>query len=129
MHWEEVMSAEKTREFLYAEKACAIHREKDAETVRKKAYATYDGGLRVQEITWTTPQVAELIAEFTRKKLGSIGAGAAHTRGAEARRGGGSARWGGGGGGGRRRGAVWDGRPGAATRGAAAGRKGAAPAP
>src|ERR1043166_3264008 len=75
MHCEEVMSAEKTREFLYAEKACAIHREKDAETVRKKAYATYDGGLRVQEITWTTPQVAALIAEFTRKKLGSIGAG------------------------------------------------------
>jgi 2-dehydro-3-deoxyphosphogluconate aldolase / (4S)-4-hydroxy-2-oxoglutarate aldolase len=69
------MSAEKTREFLYAEKTCAIHREKDAETVRKKAYAAYDGGLRIQEITWTTPQVADLIAEFTKKKLGSIGAG------------------------------------------------------
>ena len=69
------MSAEKTREFLYQEKTVVILREKDEETVRKKAYAARDGGLRIQEITWTTPGVATLIAEFTKKKIGTIGAG------------------------------------------------------
>ena len=69
------MSAEKTREQLYAEKAVVILREKDADVVRKKAYAARDGGLWIQEITWTTPSVAELIAEFTKEKLGTIGAG------------------------------------------------------
>lgn len=69
------MSAEKTREFLYAEKTCVILREKDAETVRRKAYAARDGGLRIQEVTWTTPSAAELINEFSRKKIGTIGAG------------------------------------------------------
>src|SRR6185369_13849593 len=69
------MSAEKTREQLYAEKAVVILREKDADSVRKKAHAARDGGLRVQEITWTTPSVAELIKEFTAEHLGTIGAG------------------------------------------------------
>ena len=69
------MSAEKTREQLYAEKAVVILREKDADLVRKKAHAARDGGLRIQEITWTTPSVAELIREFTKEKLGTIGAG------------------------------------------------------
>ena len=69
------MSAEKTREQLYAEKAVVILREKDADVVRKKAHAARDGGLWIQEITWTTPSVAELIAEFTKEKLGTIGAG------------------------------------------------------
>lgn len=69
------MSAGKTREQLYAAKAVVILREKDAALVRKKAHAARDGGLRVQEITWTTPSAAELIREFTREKLGTIGAG------------------------------------------------------
>jgi 2-dehydro-3-deoxyphosphogluconate aldolase/(4S)-4-hydroxy-2-oxoglutarate aldolase len=69
------MSAEKTREQLYADKAVVILREKDADLVRKKAHAARDGGLRIQEITWTTPSVAELIREFTQEKLGTIGAG------------------------------------------------------
>ena len=69
------MSAEKTREQLYAEKAVVILRENDADLVRKKAHAARDGGLRIQEITWTTPSVAELIREFTKEKLGTIGAG------------------------------------------------------
>src|SRR5258706_6218544 len=69
------MSAEKTREQLYAEKAVVILREKDADLVRKKAHAARDGGLRIQEITWTTPSVAELIGEFTKQGLGTIGAG------------------------------------------------------
>ncbi len=69
------MSAEKTREQLYSEKAVVILRENDADLVRKKARAARDGGLRIQEITWTTPSVAELIREFTKEKLGTIGAG------------------------------------------------------
>jgi 2-dehydro-3-deoxyphosphogluconate aldolase/(4S)-4-hydroxy-2-oxoglutarate aldolase len=69
------MSAEQTREELYAAKAVVILREKDAGLVRKKARAARDGGLRVQEVTWTTPSVAELIREFTKEKLGTIGAG------------------------------------------------------
>jgi len=69
------MSAEKTREELYAAKAVVILREKDADSVRRKAHAARDGGLLVQEITWTTPHVAELIKEFTAEHLGTIGAG------------------------------------------------------
>ncbi|HLY09849.1 MAG TPA: bifunctional 4-hydroxy-2-oxoglutarate aldolase/2-dehydro-3-deoxy-phosphogluconate aldolase [Planctomycetota bacterium] len=69
------MSAEKTREQLYAEKAVVILREKDPALVRKKAHAARDGGLRIQEITWTTPSVADLIREFTKEQLGTIGAG------------------------------------------------------
>jgi len=69
------MSADQTREELYAAKAVVILREKDAGLVRKKARAARDGGLRIQEITWTTPSVAELIREFTKEKLGTIGAG------------------------------------------------------
>jgi 2-dehydro-3-deoxyphosphogluconate aldolase/(4S)-4-hydroxy-2-oxoglutarate aldolase len=69
------MSAEETREQLYASRAVVILREKDASLVRKKAHAARDGGLRIQEITWTTPSVAELIREFTKEKLGTIGAG------------------------------------------------------
>jgi 2-dehydro-3-deoxyphosphogluconate aldolase/(4S)-4-hydroxy-2-oxoglutarate aldolase len=69
------MSAEKTRDQLYAEKAVVILRENDADAVRRKARAARDGGLRIQEITWTTPSAAELIREFTREKLGTIGAG------------------------------------------------------
>ncbi|MBI3854459.1 MAG: amino acid permease [Planctomycetes bacterium] len=70
-----LMSAEQTREQLYVEKAVVILREKDADLVRKKAHAARDGGLKIQEITWTTPSVAELIREFTKEKLGTIGAG------------------------------------------------------
>lgn len=69
------MSADQTRELLYLEKAVVILREKDPELVRKKAHAARDGGLKIQEITWTTPAVAELIREFTREELGTIGAG------------------------------------------------------
>jgi len=69
------MSVEKVREQLYSEKAVVILREKDADLVRKKAHAARDGGLKIQEITWTTPSVAELIREFTKEKLGTIGAG------------------------------------------------------
>lgn len=69
------MNAEQTREQLYSEKAVVILREKSADLVRKKAHAARDGGLRIQEITWTTPAVAELIREFTKEHLGTIGAG------------------------------------------------------
>jgi len=69
------MSADQTREHLYAEKAVVILREKSADLVRKKAHAARDGGLRIQEITWTTPSVADLIREFTKDHLGTIGAG------------------------------------------------------
>lgn len=69
------MNAEKTRERLYEEKAVVILREKSPDLVRKKAHAAKDGGLQIQEITWTTPSVAELIREFTQEGLGIIGAG------------------------------------------------------
>src|SRR5690349_3103261 len=69
------MSAEQTRELLYAEKAVVILREKSADLVRKKAHAARDGGIRIQEITWTTPSVADLIREFTKDHVGVIGAG------------------------------------------------------
>jgi 2-dehydro-3-deoxyphosphogluconate aldolase/(4S)-4-hydroxy-2-oxoglutarate aldolase len=69
------MNADSIREQLYAEKAVVILREKSADLVRQKAHAARDGGLRIQEITWTTPSVAELIREFTKEKLGTIGAG------------------------------------------------------
>jgi 2-dehydro-3-deoxyphosphogluconate aldolase/(4S)-4-hydroxy-2-oxoglutarate aldolase len=70
-----MMSAEKTREFLYQERVVVILREKNADVVRKKAYAAHEGGLRIQEVTWTTPSAAELISEFSRRKIGTIGAG------------------------------------------------------
>lgn len=69
------MSAEKVRERLYEEKTVVIFREKDAETVRRKARACRDGGLSVMEVTWTTPSAPELINEFAKQKLGTIGAG------------------------------------------------------
>jgi len=69
------MSAEKTREELYLAKAVVILRERLPDLVRQKAHAARDGGLRLQEITWTTPSVAELIREFTKEQLGTIGAG------------------------------------------------------
>src|SRR5439155_8047073 len=63
------------REFLYQERTVVILREKNADLVRKKAYAAAEGGLRIQEITWTTPSAAELVHEFSKKKIGTIGAG------------------------------------------------------
>ena len=66
---------DKVRAGLYEQRICAIHREKDAQTVRDKAHAARDGGIGVQEITWTTPSVCDLIREFRREKLGTIGAG------------------------------------------------------
>ncbi|HEX7902177.1 MAG TPA: bifunctional 4-hydroxy-2-oxoglutarate aldolase/2-dehydro-3-deoxy-phosphogluconate aldolase [Planctomycetota bacterium] len=62
-------------ETLYAEKIVVVLREKDPDLVRAKARAVYDGGLRVQEVTWTTPKAAELIKEFSKAGLGIIGAG------------------------------------------------------
>jgi len=69
------MSPDKVRRQLYEEKVVVIHREKDAETVRRKARAAREGGLGIQEITWTTPDAVKLIAEFTKEGLGTIGAG------------------------------------------------------
>jgi 2-dehydro-3-deoxyphosphogluconate aldolase/(4S)-4-hydroxy-2-oxoglutarate aldolase len=69
------MTAEETREQLYAAKAVVILREKSADLVRKKAHAARDGGIRFQEITWTTPSAADLIREFTKDHVGLIGAG------------------------------------------------------
>ena len=69
------MNAEKTREFLYQERTVVILREKDPDLVRRKAHAARDGGLRIQEVTWTTPSAAGLIREFSKEKIGTIGAG------------------------------------------------------
>ncbi len=69
------MNPDKVREGLYEEKTCVIFREKDAETVRKKARACRDGGLRIMEVTWTTPKAVELVAELAKEGFGTIGAG------------------------------------------------------
>jgi 2-dehydro-3-deoxyphosphogluconate aldolase / (4S)-4-hydroxy-2-oxoglutarate aldolase len=69
------MSADKVRAGLYEERAVVILREKEADAVRWKARAAAEGGLRIQEITWTTPSAAQLIHEFSKAKLGTIGAG------------------------------------------------------
>jgi len=70
-----VMSVDRVRETLYGEKTVVILREKEADAVRWKARAARDGGLRIQEVTWTTPSAADLIREFSKQKLGTIGAG------------------------------------------------------
>lgn len=62
-------------EILYAEKVVVVLREKDPDLVRAKARAVQDGGLRVMEVTWTTPQAPELVREFRKAGLGVIGAG------------------------------------------------------
>ena len=60
---------------LYAERIVVVQREKSADVVRAKARAIADGGLRIQEVTWTTPDAAALIAELSKLNLGTIGAG------------------------------------------------------
>jgi len=60
---------------LYAEKIVVVLREKDADLVRAKARQVHDGGLRVMEVTWTTPQAPELVKELSKAGLGVIGAG------------------------------------------------------
>lgn len=62
-------------ETLYAEKIVVVLREKDPDLVRAKARAVHDGGLRVMEVTWTTPKAAELVKELDKAGLGVIGAG------------------------------------------------------
>lgn len=72
-------------EALYAERIVVVQREKSADVVRAKARAIRDGGLSVQEVTWTTPDAAALVAELRKLKLGTIGAGTILTA-AEARK-------------------------------------------
>lgn len=60
---------------LYAEKIVVVLREKDPDLVRAKARAVRDGGLRVMEVTWTTPKAPELVKELGKAGLGVIGAG------------------------------------------------------
>lgn len=69
------MRADPIREQLYKERIVVVLREKDPDTVREKARAVKEGGLNIQEVTWTTPSAPELIREFRKEKLGIIGAG------------------------------------------------------
>ncbi len=62
-------------ETLYEEKVVVVQREKSAEAARAKARGIREGGLRVQEVTWTTPEAPALIREFVKAGLGVIGAG------------------------------------------------------
>src|SRR5436190_23475567 len=71
----ERMSPDRLREELYRERVLVIHRGKDRETVLRKARAVRDGGLLIQEITWTTPDAGGIIRELTKAKIGVIGAG------------------------------------------------------
>lgn len=69
------MKAGEVLEILYHEKVVVVQREKEAAAVRVKARAFRDGGIRVQEVTWTTPEAPELIRELVREKIGVVGAG------------------------------------------------------
>jgi 2-dehydro-3-deoxyphosphogluconate aldolase/(4S)-4-hydroxy-2-oxoglutarate aldolase len=68
-------SGDRVLEALYDDKIVVVLREKDPDLVRAKARAVRDAGLRVQEVTWTTPDAPLLIREFVKGKLGVIGAG------------------------------------------------------
>jgi 2-dehydro-3-deoxyphosphogluconate aldolase/(4S)-4-hydroxy-2-oxoglutarate aldolase len=69
------MRNDRVTEILYQEKIVVVQREKTAEAARAKARAIREGGLQVQEVTWTTPEAAEIIRELVRDKVGVIGAG------------------------------------------------------
>ncbi len=69
------MSNDRVTETLYEEKIVVVQREKSAAAAREKARAIREGGLRVQEVTWTTPEAPALIREFVNDKLGVVGAG------------------------------------------------------
>ena len=69
------MKADEIRERLYDQRIVFVLREKSADAVRDKAHAARDGGLGIQEVTWTTPSAPELIREFRKENLGIIGAG------------------------------------------------------
>jgi len=79
------MKAEQVLEVMYHEKIVVVQREKQASAVRAKAWAFRDGGIRVQEVTWTTPEAPALVKEFVDQKLGLVGAGTILTL-AEARK-------------------------------------------
>ncbi|MBI4565583.1 MAG: bifunctional 4-hydroxy-2-oxoglutarate aldolase/2-dehydro-3-deoxy-phosphogluconate aldolase [Planctomycetes bacterium] len=69
------MKAERIREILKSVRLLVIHRERDAGNVLLKARACREGGILIQEITWTTPGAGELIRELRSLKSGIIGAG------------------------------------------------------
>jgi 2-dehydro-3-deoxyphosphogluconate aldolase/(4S)-4-hydroxy-2-oxoglutarate aldolase len=69
------MKAQEVLETLYGEKIVVVQREKKADAVREKARAIHAGGLKIQEVTWTTPDAPNLIRELVRDRLGVIGAG------------------------------------------------------
>lgn len=75
------MSADEIRETLYGQRLVVVHREKSAEPVREKVRAAAEAGVKVQEVTWTTPSAPEIIAELSRAGLGAIGAGTILTLG------------------------------------------------
>jgi 2-dehydro-3-deoxyphosphogluconate aldolase/(4S)-4-hydroxy-2-oxoglutarate aldolase len=69
------MKAEETRARLYEERVVVILREKDPESCLAKARALREGGLRVIEVTWTTPGAAKVVREIAREKESLAGAG------------------------------------------------------
>lgn len=69
------MSSDRVLEILYKEKVVVVQREKSADAVRVKARAIRDGGLRIQEVTWTTPEAPQLIRDLGKANVGVIGAG------------------------------------------------------
>lgn len=69
------MGSDRVLEILYKEKVVVVQREKSADAVRVKARAIRDGGLKIQEVTWTTPEAPQLIQELGKANVGVIGAG------------------------------------------------------
>lgn len=67
--------AEVVLEALYRDRVLVIHRGKDRESVLRKARQVRDGGIAIQEITWTTPDAGGILRELSKQKLGVLGAG------------------------------------------------------
>jgi 2-dehydro-3-deoxyphosphogluconate aldolase/(4S)-4-hydroxy-2-oxoglutarate aldolase len=69
------MNIDECRAQLYRERLVVIHRQRDGAVALLKARACREGGVGIQEITWTTPGAARAVRELRRLKAGVIGAG------------------------------------------------------
>jgi len=69
------MTPDKIRERLYMERVIVVLRENTAAACVEKARALAAGGLKVAEVTFTTPDAADAIARIAKANQGWVGAG------------------------------------------------------
>jgi 2-dehydro-3-deoxyphosphogluconate aldolase / (4S)-4-hydroxy-2-oxoglutarate aldolase len=69
------MDPEAVRQAMYRERVAVILREDDAGVCRAKARALHDGGIRIIEVTYTTPDAAAIIDEIARMDGATAGGG------------------------------------------------------